>query len=183
MNWPFAARTGTACGEHSDLAGLRSDERIVAGTGCPTGPDPGRRRDLQATTMCSAASAAKSLAGRWALSGPLLVVKVGVLDSWHDVLDDEVRHRPQRSVAQLVDQICPGGHIVSLSKQTSEGDAGPRLGIEPTDRDHVVAAQQRLDVLSDDALSFRSAQDKPCQRSGQVDEEAQTGPNHPDFFP
>ena len=133
--------------------------------------------------MCSAASAAKSLAGRWALSGPLLVVKVGVLDSWHDVLDDEVRHRPQRSVAQLVEQICPGGHIVSLSKQTSAGDAGPRLGIEPTDRDHVVAAQQRLDVLSDDALSFRSAQDKSRRSSGQVDEEAQTGTNHPDIFP
>jgi hypothetical protein len=133
--------------------------------------------------MCSAASAAKLLAGRSALSGPLLVVKVGVLDSWHDVLDDEVRHRRQRSVAQLVEQICPGGHIVSLSKQTSEGDAGPRLGIEPTDRNHVVAAQQLLDVLSDDALSFRSAQDKPRRSSGQVDEEAQTGTNHPDFFP
>src|SRR5664280_732306 len=119
----------------------------------------------------------------WALSCPLFVVKVGVLDSWHDVLDDEVRHRPQHSVAQLVDQICPGGHIVSLSKQTSEGDAGPRLGIEPTDRDHVVAAQQRLDVLSDDALSFRSAQDKSRRSSGQVDEEAQTGTDHPDIFP
>ena len=119
---------------------------------------------------------------RWSLAGALLVVDEGVFGGGNDPLHLEVGHRPQRRIAQLLEQIAPGGDVVGLGDENVGGCCRPGFGVEPPDRDIVVSPQEWIYVARDDVLALRARQPQPGRRRGQVDEERQAKGAHQAIF-